>query len=213
MSGTQLGYIKGKLGLKGETKTGEMISRMNLKLKEHSASAIAGMKKFINEESKEKLGSMELAPEKLTHHKCPHCGMQHKSHAELKAHIVTHHKSQGMCMKCGGMHKTSAHYKTSGIKKTGKSYGKSNRLGGGGRFQQVKHAVAGKKGVYNPAGLAAYIGRQSLGKARFQRLAAAGKKHHKLHRTGYRIKSGGKMSMKMGTPRFTNLHSITASKV
>ena len=64
----------------------------------------------------------------------------------------------------------------SGIKKTGKFQGKSNRLGGGGRFAQVKAAVTGKKGVYNPAGLAAYIGRKSLGKKKFQSLAARGKK-------------------------------------
>ncbi len=65
---------------------------------------------------------------------------------------------------------------SSKIKKTGKSFGKSNKMGGGGRFKQVEHAVAGKKGVYNPAGLAAYIGRKSLGKNKFQSLAAKGKK-------------------------------------
>ncbi len=64
----------------------------------------------------------------------------------------------------------------SSIKKTGKSFGKSNKLGGGGRFKQVEHAVEGKKGVYNPAGLAAYIGRKSLGKAKFQKLATKGRK-------------------------------------
>ena len=62
------------------------------------------------------------------------------------------------------------------IKTTGKSFGKSNKLGGGGRFAQVEHAVAGKKGVYNPAGLAAYIGRKSLGKKKFQQLAAKARK-------------------------------------
>lgn len=34
--GTQLGYLKGKLGLKGKTKPGEMITRMNA-LKEKKA--------------------------------------------------------------------------------------------------------------------------------------------------------------------------------
>lgn len=29
MSGSSLGYIKGKMGLKGKTKPGDMISRMN----------------------------------------------------------------------------------------------------------------------------------------------------------------------------------------
>jgi hypothetical protein len=68
------------------------------------------------------------------------------------------------------------------IKKTGKSFGKSNTLGGGGRFGQVEHAVAGKKGVYNPAGLAAYIGRKSLGKKKMAKLSAEGRARAKLKR-------------------------------
>jgi len=114
MAGTKFGSIKRKLGLKGKTKPGQLISRMN----------------------------------------------------EMKTMAY-----KDECMKSEGMK-----YKSSGIKKTGKSFGKSNKLGGGGRFRQVEHAVAGKKGVYNPAGLAAYIGRKSLGKAKFQKLAAKGKK-------------------------------------
>ncbi len=54
------------------------------------------------------------------------------------------------------------------IKKTGKFKGKSNKLGGGGRFAQL--VAKGK----SPA-LAAYIGRKSLGKKKFQKLAAKGK--------------------------------------
>lgn len=56
-----------------------------------------------------------------------------------------------------------------GLKKTGKFEGKSDNLGGGGRFKQL--VAQGK----SPA-LAAFIGRKSLGKARFQKLAAKGKK-------------------------------------
>jgi hypothetical protein len=66
--------------------------------------------------------------------------------------------------------------KSSPIKKTGKFEGKSNKLGGGGRFAQVVEKVKGKKGVKNAKALAAYIGRKSLGKAKFQKLAAKGKK-------------------------------------
>lgn len=102
MSGTQKGSLKSKLGLKGKTKPGEMISRMN-------------------------------------------------------------------SMKSGSFNGAG---RMSQIKKTGKSFGKSNKLGGGGRFRQVEHAVARKKGVHNPAGLAAYIGRKSLGKNKFQSLAS-----------------------------------------
>jgi hypothetical protein len=55
------------------------------------------------------------------------------------------------------------------LKKTGSTNGKPNKLGGGGRFQQLLNQ--GK----SPA-LAAFIGRKSLGKKKFQKLAAAGKK-------------------------------------
>lgn len=59
------------------------------------------------------------------------------------------------------------------IKKTGTFKGKSNKLGGGGRFAQVAaKAGGGAKG----AAIAAAAGRKSLGKAKFQKLAAKGKK-------------------------------------
>lgn len=58
------------------------------------------------------------------------------------------------------------------IKKTGKFQGKSNKLGGGGRFKQM--VAQGK----SPA-LAASISRKSLGKAKFQKLAAKGRKASK----------------------------------
>lgn len=58
--------------------------------------------------------------------------------------------------------------KSAGIKRAGKFRGKSNALGGGGRFAQLR--AQGK----SPA-LAAYIGRQSLGKSKFQSLAAKGR--------------------------------------
>jgi len=99
-------------------------------MKEHSASAISGMKKFVSEEAKEKVD-------------------------------VDKKKS----------------VKRKGIKKTGKFEGKSNRLGGGGRFKQVE-AKARAAGAKNPAAIAAMAGRKSLGKAKFQRLATAGKKRN-----------------------------------
>lgn len=63
----------------------------------------------------------------------------------------------------------------SAIKKSGTYKGKSNKLGGGGRFQQMK-AKLSAKGAKNPGALAAFIGRKSLGKAKFQKLAASGRK-------------------------------------
>ena len=56
---------------------------------------------------------------------------------------------------------------------------KKPKLGTGQRFRILKKKLAGKKGVYDPAGLAAFIGRKSLGKAKFQALAAAGKRRSK----------------------------------
>ncbi len=61
---------------------------------------------------------------------------------------------------------------SSRVKKTGTFQGKSNKLGGGGRFKQLE--AQGK----SPA-LAAYIGRKSLGKSKFQSLAAKGRKKAK----------------------------------
>lgn len=55
------------------------------------------------------------------------------------------------------------------IKHSGKFHGKSNKLGGGGRFAQM--VASGK----SPA-LAAYIGRKSLGKKKMASLAVKGKK-------------------------------------
>lgn len=56
--------------------------------------------------------------------------------------------------------------------------GKPTKLGGGGSFAMLKDKLAAK-GAKNPAGLAAKIGRQKLGKAKFQKLAAAGRKRSK----------------------------------
>lgn len=51
--------------------------------------------------------------------------------------------------------------------------GKSTKLGGGGRFAKIAAtAGGGKKG----AAIAAAVGRKSLGKSKFQKLASAGKK-------------------------------------
>ena len=47
-------------------------------------------------------------------------------------------------------------------------------LGQGGRFAALEKKLSGK--VNNPAAVAASIGRKKLGKSRFQKLAAHGKK-------------------------------------
>lgn len=61
------------------------------------------------------------------------------------------------------------HMEADNIKKTGKFQGKSNKLGGGGRFKQL--VAQGK----SPA-LAAYIGRKKYGAKKMASMAAKGKK-------------------------------------
>jgi hypothetical protein len=56
------------------------------------------------------------------------------------------------------------------------------KLGSGARFAKLKRILAarkGKKKVSNPGALAAYIGRKKVGAARFQKLAARGRKRSK----------------------------------
>jgi hypothetical protein len=58
-----------------------------------------------------------------------------------------------------------------------KFHGKSLRLGGGGRFAQLKAQMA-RKGVRNPGGAAAAAGRAKYGAARFAKMSAAGRRRH-----------------------------------
>lgn len=60
------------------------------------------------------------------------------------------------------------------IKKTGSFDGKSNKLGGGGRFAQVE-AKAKASGARNPGAVAAAAGRKSLGPKAFNQLALQGR--------------------------------------
>lgn len=63
--------------------------------------------------------------------------------------------------------------KSKGLKKTGKTNGKSNKLGGGGRFAQLaKKAGGGAKGKR----IAAAIGRKKYGNKKFAKMSAAGRK-------------------------------------
>lgn len=57
------------------------------------------------------------------------------------------------------------------------------KLGMGGRFAKLKGELA-RKGTEDPGALAAWIGRKNLGKARFQGLAAAGRRRHAQARAG-----------------------------
>lgn len=59
--------------------------------------------------------------------------------------------------------------KSKSIKKTGSFKGKSNKLGGGGRFKQL--VAQGKSSA-----LAAFIGRKKYGKKKMASMAKKGKK-------------------------------------
>lgn len=48
------------------------------------------------------------------------------------------------------------------------------KLGSGARFKALTKKLS-KKGVSNPKGLAAFIGRKKYGKTKFQQLAAKGR--------------------------------------
>ncbi len=60
------------------------------------------------------------------------------------------------------------------IKTAGKFKGKSNKLGGGGRFAQMEAKLKGK--VSNPGAVAAMIGRKKYGTKKMASMAAKGKK-------------------------------------
>ena len=49
-------------------------------------------------------------------------------------------------------------------------------LGTGQRFAQLKGSLTHKKGVTNPEGLVAFIGRKKFGKTKFQKMATKGRK-------------------------------------
>lgn len=55
----------------------------------------------------------------------------------------------------------------------------SARLGSGARFKALSKKIAKRGNVRNPDAVAAAIGRKKFGKAKFQKLAAAGRKRGK----------------------------------
>ena len=53
---------------------------------------------------------------------------------------------------------------------------KTAPLGGGARFAALKASIAARPGVREPGAVAAFIGRKKFGKAKFQAMAAAGRR-------------------------------------
>lgn len=49
-------------------------------------------------------------------------------------------------------------------------------LGSGERFAALKSQLSGKKGVYDPKGLAAFIGKRKYGAKKMAALSSAGRK-------------------------------------
>ncbi len=93
-----------------------------------------------------------------THVLCNECGSGELELSKLKTKI--------RCKKCGNVGLTESI--------VGLEEGKSMKLGGGGRFAKLKNKLKGK--VSDPAAVAATIGRKKYGKAKFQKMAAKGKK-------------------------------------
>jgi hypothetical protein len=52
---------------------------------------------------------------------------------------------------------------------------KDMKLGDGGRFSALTHELSGKPGIYNPAGLAAEIGRKRYGNKKMASMSDAGR--------------------------------------
>jgi hypothetical protein len=53
--------------------------------------------------------------------------------------------------------------------------GKQPKLGTGKRFSKLENSLAHRKGVTDPAALAAVIGRKKFGATKFRKLSAGGK--------------------------------------
>jgi hypothetical protein len=69
--------------------------------------------------------------------------------------------------------------KTKTVKKTGTYKGKSNKIGGGGRFKQTVDAIMSsnpKGGIKEARAIAATQGRKRYGKKRFAQMSAKGRK-------------------------------------
>lgn len=77
------------------------------------------------------------------------------------------------------------------IKTKGSFHGKSNKLGGGGRFAQLL-----AKGV--PAGVAANMGRKKYGKKKFQAMAKKGRKQSNPAKKASRGYNFAKAEKKLG---------------
>ena len=56
---------------------------------------------------------------------------------------------------------------------------KSMKPGGGGRFEELANKLSEKKGVTNPGGLAAYIGRKKYGEAKMEKWSEKGRERAK----------------------------------
>ena len=53
---------------------------------------------------------------------------------------------------------------------------KKAKLGTGARFRALKKKLKKKKGIKDPAALAAFIGRKKYGRKKFAKLSAAGRR-------------------------------------
>ena len=64
-------------------------------------------------------------------------------------------------------------------RKARRTYRVKGKLGTGARFKRLKKTLGKRKGVKNPAALAAAIGRKKLGNRRMAKLSARGRKRRR----------------------------------
>jgi hypothetical protein len=60
------------------------------------------------------------------------------------------------------------------------------KIGDGTKFRKLKKQLAGKKGVKNPAALAAWVGRKKFGKQRYAELSKEGREKAEQFRSSQR---------------------------
>ena len=103
------------------------------------------------------------------------------SYAEAREHMMKHRamggEVDGYQGKTGEQEMGAARADTRRMQMPQKR-AKGGKVEGGGRFKKLEGKLAHRKGVTDPAGLAAYIGREKYGSSKMAKMSAAGRKRH-----------------------------------
>ncbi len=103
-------------------------------------------------------------------------GVKNSLGGDIQAPVKGSFKKGGKVKETGAykLHKGEQVIPANKVKTTGTFKGKSNKLGGGGRFAQLESKLSGK--VKNPGAVAAAIGRKKYGAAKMAKMSAKGRK-------------------------------------